>query len=344
MSVHRILVINTGSTSVKLALFENDRQTAEHTAPGAGTTRVRAEIADFLANEGAELHGLSAIAARGGLLRPLPGGTYRVNETMVAHLAEGTYGRHASNLSACIAFELAQEAGIPAFVVDPVTVDELIDEARLTGLPEIERRSIFHALSQRAAARKAATALGTAYEEARLIVAHMGGGVSVGAHRDGRVVDVNNAFDGDGPIAPTRAGSLPAGDLVRLCFAGRQTEDELLRKLTGEGGIAAHLGTSDMRELEARVQRSELEAVKALRAMAYTIAKQIGAMLPALDGRADGIVLTGALAGWERLLERIRERVAPIAPVLVYPENLEMAALAQGALRVLTGNAASLDY
>jgi len=228
--------------------------------------------------------------------------------------------------------------------VDPVVVDELMDEARLSGIPEIERRSIFHALNQKAVARRAAAEIGKPYEEVNLVVAHMGGGISVGAHKKGMVIDVNNALDGDGPFAPERAGSLPAGELVKYAFSGNVELGEIIRKMVGGGGLVAHLGTNDLREVERRIGEGDEQADLVFRAMAYQVAREIGARSAVLSGEVDAVVLTGGLAFSEKFVEAVRERVSFIAPVKVYPGEDEMAALAQGALRVLAGEESALEY
>ncbi|MEI8242669.1 MAG: butyrate kinase [bacterium] len=347
----KLLVINVGSTSVKLALFSDAQQTAateaafDHALAGApAVAAVVAAARAFLHGAGVDPDSLRAIAARGGLLRPLAGGTYRVNAAMLQDLAAATYGRHASNFSALAAAELARRAGTPAYIVDPVTVDELADEAAITGIPAIRRRSIFHALSQKAAARRAAAELGKRYEESSLIVAHLGGGISVAAHQHGRVIDVNNALDGDGPLAPERAGTIPAGSLAELCLSGKHTLPEIKRMLAGHGGMSAHLGTDDMRQVEQRIQAGDARAALLTRAMALAIARQIGAMAAVLSGRVDAIVLTGALVQWLRLRDLLHPRIAFLGPVLIYAENMEMAALAQGVQRVLTGAEHAQDY
>jgi len=346
-----ILVINVGSTSVKLALFTGAQQSAAtETAfatklAGAEAVATIVEAARvFLRQAGVELANVRAIAARGGLLRPLAGGTYQVNDAIRQDLAEAKYGRHASNFSALAATELGRDAGIPAYIVDPVTVDELAEETAITGIPAIRRRSIFHALSQKAAARRAAAELGRRYEDISLIVAHLGGGISVAAHQQGRVIDVNNALDGDGPLTPERAGTIPAGALAALCFSGNYTLPEIKRMLTGHGGMFAHLETRDMRQVEQRIRNGDAHAELLTRAMGLSIARQIGAMSAVLSGRVDGIVLTGALVQWQRLLDLVRPRIAFLAPVFVYPENLEMSALALGVLRVLSGEETAKEY
>jgi butyrate kinase len=352
----RILVVNPGSLSTKIALYIDDRclraETVNHSPSElASFAHIqeqfavrRAAVLACLAEWGEPLEGLAAVVGRGGLVKPLVGGVYRVNADMVHDLRHGVSGEHASNLGGLIAADLAASAGIPAFVVDPVMVDELEPLARYTGLPEIRRVSIFHALNQRAVARKAAAELGKDYREANLIVAHLGSGVSVGAHRRGKVVDVNNALDGDGPFGVERAGKLPAADLIRLCYSGRWTEEELLRRVRRGGGLVGHLGANDGREVEARIERGDEAARECFEAMAYQIAKEVCGLAVALGGRVDGIVFTGGLARSARLLAQLRDRVSFLAPVLVFPGEHEMEALAVGAWRALEGLEPILEY
>jgi butyrate kinase len=352
----KILVVNPGSFSTKVALYDGPRclrsETVDHPPEVVAGFRHIAEqfglrrqvVLDCLARWGERLDGLVAVVGRGGLVKPLKGGVYRVNADMVHDLRHGVSGEHASNLGGLLAADLAIQAGVPAFVVDPVMVDELQPLARYTGFPEIARRSIFHALNQKAVARRAATSLGKDYGELNLIVAHLGSGVSVGAHQRGRVVDVNNALDGDGPFGVERAGRLPAGDLIRLCFSGRWTEAELLRRVRRGGGLVAHLGVNDGREVEARIARGDERARECFEALAYWIAKEVGALAAALEGQVDTIVLTGGLARSERLVGWIRRRVEFLAPVMAFPGEHEMEALALGALRALEGEEPVLEY
>lgn len=345
-----VFVINPGSTSTKLAIFEGSRLRHERTVahPASRLARFK-RVADQIGFRCAEVESclaacrvrpvdLRAVVGRGGLLRPLAGGTYLVGARMLRDLAVARFGQHASNLGAPLAHHVARLAGCPAFVVDPVVVDELAPEARLTGLPELPRRSVFHALSQRAAARRACSELGVDYGSAVLTVAHMGGGISVGAHLRGRVVDVNNALDGEGPMAAERSGALPAGDLVRLAMrGGRRSAAGLLRRITGCGGLVAHLGTNSLQEACCRAARGDRRARLVLDAMAAGVAKAITGSFAWLSGRPQAVVLTGGMCRSRRLVGAIRRRVDWAAPVLVYPENLEMFALAEGALRVLRG-------
>ncbi len=354
---HRILVINPGSTSTKIAVFEDEKALLEQTLRHATEDlqefksiidqyQFRKEIIlETLHGQGINLNKLDTVVGRGGLLKPIPGGTYEVNDLMVEHLRQGLQGQHASNLGGLIAREIALQFNIPAYIVDPVVVDEMIEEARISGLPEIERRSIFHALNHKAVARRAARDLDKEYDQVNLVVVHLGGGISVGAHQKGRVVDVNNALDGEGPFSPERAGGLPVGDLVKLCFSGRYSQKDLYRRLVGNGGMVAYLGTNDGREVQNRVEQGDDEARLIYRAMAYQTAKEIGSCAAVLKGDVDAIVLSGGLA-YDRdlLVPWIEEMADFIAPVKVYPGEEEMLALAQGALRVLAGREQAQQY
>jgi len=359
----RLLVINPGSTSTKVAVYEDEQplfvETLRHSSQEIGAFEHILDqydfrlqtVLDLLQARQIPLASLSAVVGRGGLLRPIPSGTYRVNDRMVAELRNRNKEReHASNLGAPLAFEIANRVGVPAFIVDPVCVDEFDDVARVSGLPEIERKSLSHALNLKAVARRAAQDLGRPYAEVNLVVAHLGGGISVTAHRRGRMVDVNQALDGTGPFAPERAGGLPVGDVVRMCFGVAPYEglnltyEQMFRKLAGQGGLVAHLGTNNAIEVERRIAAGDEHARLIYQAMAYQIAKEIGAMATVLKGQVDAIVITGGVAHSEMLLGWIRERVAWIAPVLVYPGEDEMLALAQGALRVLRGEEEAKEY
>jgi len=346
-NIFRLLVINPGSTSTKIAVFDNNnliheetlRHTAEELAPFDriyDQDNFRKDIIlDSLNKQGINLSKLSAVIGRGGLLKPIESGTYEVKENMLKDLQSGEYGEHASNLGGIIANEIAKGLNIPAYIVDPVVVDEMQDIARISGMPEIERKSIFHALNQKAVARRAAKELGVSYEDCNIIVAHMGGGVSVGAHRMGKVIDVNNALDGEGPFSPERAGGLPVGDMVKLCFSGKYTIDEIKKMLKGKGGLVAYLGTNDGREVENRIKEGDKEAELVYSAMAYQVAKEIGSCAAALKGKVDAIVLTGGIAYDKIFVGWIKERVEFISKIFVYPGEDEMTALAQGGLRVL---------
>lgn len=353
----KILAINPGSTSTKIALFEDGRQLWDDTQRyDAGVTAQYATIAaqhDFrlaaikeaMAKHGTKPSELDAVVGRGGLMKPIVSGTYVVNEAMLADLESAKYGSHASNLGARLALSLATEGGCgKAFIVDPVVVDELMDEARVTGLPQARRRSVFHALNQKAIARRAAADLGKPYEECRLIVAHMGGGVTVGAHDCGRVIDVSNGLDGEGPFSPERSGALPAADVVKLCFSGEYRREQLQKMINGAGGLVALLGTNDMREVCRRVESGDARAKAVFHAMAYRVACEIGARAVALRGRVDAVVLTGGLAYSEAFDDEIRGWIGFIASVKVYPGEDELKALADGGARVLSGAESAKIY
>ncbi len=356
MSELRVLAVNPGSTSTKIAVYEGKEElfSVNLTHPAAQIAKYakimdqyefrRDVILETLAEKGIDTSTLSAVVGRGGLMRPIPGGTYRVNEAMLRDLRAGLQGEHASNLGGLIAYAVAEPLGIPAFIVDPVVVDELETFARYTGCPEIKRRSIFHALNHKAAARKAAAEMGKKYEEVNLIVAHLGGGISIAAHRKGKVVDVNNALNGDGPIAPERAGSLPAWDLVCFVLDNNYTKDQMKRMLAGKGGVVAYLGTNDMREVEDRIKAGDKEAAEVLGTVAYTCSKEIGARAAVLCGKVDAVVLTGGLAYDKQFVDWVKTRVKFIAPLKVYPGENEMQSLIEGALRVLAGEEVAQEY
>jgi len=345
----RVLVINPGSTSTKIAVFEDGTSLLEKTIRHSSEElkdfkriidqydfRVKVIETELNAN-GFKLEDFDAFVGRGGLLHPIESGTYRVNEAMVQDLKECRYGEHASNLGAIIAYNLGEIAKKPAYIVDPVVVDEMEPLAKYSGLKGIERKSIWHALNQKAVARRAAKDLGKKYEEVNLIVVHLGGGISIAAHKKGRTVDVNNALNGDGPFAPERAGGLPTISLVDLCMSGKYTYEEMKKLLAGHGGLMSHLGTNSAMEVEERIKKGDAYAKLVYEAMAYQIAKTIGEMATVLKGRVDAIVLTGGLANSSMLTNWIKERVSFIAKVLVYPGEDEMRALLEGTLRVLKG-------
>ncbi len=345
----RILVINPGSTSTKIAVFDDDKEVFKENISHPVNELSKFEkiidqyefrkdvIKKVLSNAQYDLKQFSAIVGRGGLLKPIPSGTYLVNELMIKTLKKGENGEHASNLGAILAKSIAEPLGIPAYIVDPVVVDEMEEIARLSGLPQLKRKSIFHALNQKAVGRRAAKELGKEYEDCNFIIAHLGGGISVGAHRKGKVVDVNNALNGDGPFTPERSGGLPAWDLVKLSISGQYTKDEIKKMITGKGGVVAYLGTNDMREVEKRVMEGDERYELVFKAMAYQVAKEIASLSAVLSGDVDAIILTGGLAYSEIFTNWIIERVKFIAKVLVYGGEDEMKALALGALRVLKG-------
>ncbi len=338
--MNTVLVINPGSTSTKIAVYDGTiaRYSAgvTHSAQELAAFRDiasqygfrEARIRELLAGEGFDVKGLAAVVGRGGLLKPLPGGVYRVNDAMKSDLLQAKFGEHASNLGALIADGLASPLGIPAFIADPVVVDELSDLARVSGHRLFRRVSIFHALNQKAVARRWCRENGRNYGDVRLIVAHMGGGVSVGLHRDGRVVDVNNALSGEGPFSPERSGTLPAGDLARLCFSGKYTEQQVLKMITGQGGLVSFMGSNDMRTAEKAFRAGEPEGTLYYKAFIYQVAKSIGALATVVSGRVDAIILTGGIAYGEEVVTGIRAACGFIAPVTAYPGEGELEALA----------------
>ena len=354
--MHRILVINPGSTSTRIAVYEDEEERygvlLEHPKEELDALgRVRAQlplrrqaIAEGLAGAGLLDVLYDAVVGRGGMLRPVASGTYAISPAMLADAADMRSREHAANLGSLIADEFSRRYGVPAYVVDPVSVDEFEPLSRVAGLPGIERRSLSHALNLKAAARRAAAALGRPYPALNLVVAHMGGGISVSAHRQGRMVDVNQALDGTGPFSPERAGGLPVGDVMRMAFAGQYAYAGMFALVTRGGGLLAHLGTNDAREVERRIGENDAHARLIYEAMAFQIAKEIGLMATVLYGRVDAIVLTGGLAHSRMLTDWIRERVAWIAPLFLFPGESEMLSLAQGALRVLRGEEEAQEY
>lgn len=352
-----ILAINPGSTSTKVAVYENETLVAEETIRHtveeldacenvAGQKAVRLRyIANFLRTRGINPNDMDAVVGRGGLLSPIASGTYVVNETMLADLATPKASVHASLLGAVIAKELAGEAGIPAFVVDPVVVDEMEDIARISGWPEIERTSAFHALNAKAMARRYADEHGKRYEDCNLIVAHVGGGTTVSAHQKGRVVDLNNGIEGEGPFSPERSGGLPVAGVVKACFSGKYTQKEMQDIVSRTGGAQAYLGSNDMFAAEKQaLQDPQSMAGRVLAAMGYQVAKEIGAQAAALCGQVDAVVLTGGMARCKPVVQEVEKRVGWIAELVVYPGEDELRALAQGALRVLQGKEQAKEY
>ncbi|MBU5308025.1 butyrate kinase [Clostridioides mangenotii] len=354
--VFKILTINPGSTSTKIAVFDNEKEvfekTLRHSSEEIGKyDRISDQfefrkqvIVDSLAEGGINLSDLDCVVGRGGLLKPIEGGTYEVNAPMLEDLKVGVSGEHASNLGGIIAKQIGDEVNAPSYIVDPVVVDELNDLARISGMPEIERASIFHALNQKAIARRFASENNKKYEDINLVVAHMGGGVSVGAHEKGKVVDVANALDGEGPFSPERSGGLPVGQLAKMCFSGEFTFDDIKKKIKGNGGLVAYLGTNDAREVEDMIEKGDKKAELLYDAMAYQIAKEIGACASVLKGNVDGILLTGGIAYSKSFTQMIIDRVKYITDVTVYPGEDEMIALAQGGLRVLSGEEEAKVY
>ena len=352
----KVLVINPGATSTKIAVFEEDQQLfklgLDHSAEeldqfdkviDQADYRKKA-ILDAVAEAGFQLSDFDAVCGRGGLMKSIPGGTYQVTTSIVVDLVKGVQGQHASNLGGILAREIADELDIPAYIVDPPVVDEMSPVAKYSGHPLIQRRSKFHALNQKAVAKRYAKEHGTSYDQLNLIVCHMGGGVSVGAHVHGKVVDVENAVDGDGLFSPERAGSLPTGDLVSLCFSGEYTEPQIRRMLAGGGGMVAYAGTSDMREVAKMAQEGNAKMAELIDAFHYQVGKEIGATAAAMHGKVDQIILTGGIAYGKKTVDAITDLVGWIAPITVYPGEDELLALAQGALRVLNGEEQVMKY
>lgn len=350
------LIINPGSTSTKIGAFEDEtllfdktlRHPTEEIAKYASIIDQKdfrkKIILDTLREDDCDIHSFDVIVGRGGLLKPIEGGTYAVSDALLEDLKKGVQGQHASNLGGILAREIGDEIGVPSYIVDPVVVDELTDQARLSGMPELPRRSIFHALNQKAVARRFAKEHGKRYEDLNLIVIHMGGGVSVGAHSHGKVVDVNNILDGEGCFSPERAGTVPVGDLIKMCFSGKYTEKEIYKKICGNGGFNGYLGTNDARVVEQMVKDGNAEAKLVQDAFYYQIAKDAGAMATVLEGKVDQIILTGGIAYNPYTREILEQKIGFIAPITVYPGEDELLALAQGALRVMKGEEAAKVY
>ena len=351
-----VLVINPGGGSTKIAIFDDEECILKRSIPHGETMldfdgmvvhrgELERAITDVLAREGIDGASLQAVVGRGGALKPLESGTYLVNDLLASDISKGNVqAKHASNLGALLAYEIAERLGKPAFMVDPVSVDEFIPEARISGLPELERKSLDHPLNSKMVARKAAREMGKTYKEISLIVAHLGTGISVSAHENGRMIDVNNAHDG-GPFSTQRTGSLPVTQIVDLCYSGRYTRDEMYAKLTSGGGLRAHLGTDDVAVAVKRAEGGDKKAALVLGAMAYQIAKEIGAAATVLRGNVDAMVFTGGIAYSDYVVNLVRERVDFLTSnVFVYPGEHEMESLALGALRVFRGEEEPKEY
>lgn len=350
------LIINPGSTSTKIGVFEDEtllfEETLRHSTEEIGQYATifdqkdfrKKIITDLLAEKNFDMKSLNMVVGRGGMLKPIPGGTYAVSDELLHDLKIGVQGQHASNLGGILAREIGDSIGVPSFIVDPVVVDELIPIARYSGVPELPRTSVFHALNQKAVAKRFAKEQGKAYDSLNLIVVHMGGGVSVGAHEKGNVIDVFNALDGDGAFSPERAGAVPSGALVKLCYSGKYTEKEVYKKIVGGGGFNAYLNTNDMRDVEKMVEGGDKNAEEIRDAFIFQVAKNIGSMSCVLKGKVDQIIMTGGIAYDKQVIAGLKERVGFIAPVTVYPGEDELLALAQGALRVLNKEEAAKEY
>ncbi|MCX6232525.1 MAG: butyrate kinase [Bacteroidetes bacterium] len=353
----RILAINPGSTSTKIAVFEGSKQiflkNIKHTSEEIGNFERITDQYEFrktiileeLKNANIEIDSLQVIVGRGGLVKPIPSGVYEVNEALIADLKVGVLGQHASNLGGLIANDIAKSIpGARAYIADPVVVDELHDLARISGHPLFQRQSIFHALNQKAIARTHAKSQNKNYEDMNLIVAHLGGGISVGAHQKGKVIDVNQALDGEGPFSPERSGTLPVGALVKMCFSNKYSFVDIAKMITGQGGYVAYLGTNDAYKVETAANNGDAKAKLIQDAMAYQVAKEIGAMSTVLMGDVDAILLTGGIAYGKPFVEEVIKRVAHIAPVQVYPGEDEMRALAMNGLMVINNEVEVKEY
>ena len=348
MEKYEILVLNLGSSSTKVAYYVNENRVAgENIAHAAGELKKygsiweqadmrQKAIEEFMGKHCINRGSLDAVISRGGHTRPITGGTYLINDVMLKESASGIFGNHACDLGLVIATKLAEGGARPLTAFTPVT-DEFGPLARYSGLPEIERRSSFHALNHKGAAHQYATDAGRPYEDLDLIVVHMGGGISVAAHQKGRMIDANNALAGDGPFSTNRSGGLPVGSLIEECFSGRFTEKEMLLRVNGNGGMMAYVGDNDTLTVEKRAEAGDEKCAEVLEAMAYQTAKEIGACAAVLKGRVDAIVLTGGMSNSRRLTGFIKERVSFIAPVAVYPGEFEMESLARNAYEVLSG-------
>lgn len=344
----KILSINPGSTSTKIAVYDEENlqclHTIRHTAEDLAHFKSVFNQYEFrkniilkkLADDNVDLNEISAIVGRGGLMRPLESGVYEVNDKMLADLRTGT--EHASNLGAILAREIAEQIpGCRSFIADPVVVDELQEVARISGLPQFPRRSVFHALNHKAIGRKYAQTIGTNYEKLNLVIAHLGGGISVAAHKLGKVIDTNQALDGFGSFSPERAGTIDAGALIRMCFEGKYTQAEIQKMMAGQGGLVAHLGTNDTKLAAEKAMNGDKHAKIVLEAMAYNVGKEIAALLAVFEGNVDAVILTGGIAHNQFVVNYIKKMIAPLAHLVIYPGEDEMEALAFAGLRVLRG-------
>ena len=343
-----IIAINPGSTSTKIAVFQNNSpiflNTIRHSVEELEQFKSIYDQFNFrkqlvqkeLDEADINTYLVRAVVGRGGLMKPIESGVYFVNDQMMHDLKNSPFGEHASNLGGLIAYDIAKSLpNAKAYIVDPVVVDELQDIARISGHPLFQRKSVFHALNQKIVARNYAELINKKYEDLSLIVVHLGGGITVGAHKKGKVIDVNQGIDGEGPFSPERSGTLPVGDLIRACFSGKYTEKQMIRMIVGEGGLVAYLGTNDAMEVEKRVLEGDEEAILIYTAMAYQVAKMVGAMCTVLKGKVDSILITGGIAYDKWFVNQIVQRISYIAPIHIYPGEDEMLALAINGLRVV---------
>ena len=343
------LIINPGSTSTKIGVFEDEtllfeetlRHSTEEIAQYASIVDqkdFRKEIiVNLLKEKNFDINSLNMVVGRGGMLKPIPGGTYAVSDDLLEDLKIGKQGQHASNLGGILAKEIGDSIGVPSYIVDPVVVDELDAISRYSGVPELPRTSVFHALNQKAVAKRYAKEQGKDYASLNLVVVHMGGGVSVGAHKQGKVVDVFNALDGDGAFSPERAGAVPSGALIKMCFSGQYTEKEVYKKICGNGGFNAYCNTNDMRDVDKMVEAGDAKAKEVRDAFIRQVAKDIGSMACVLEGKVDQIIVTGGIAYDKAVVGGLKAQAGWIAPMTIYPGEDELLALVQGGLRVLNG-------
>lgn len=349
------LIINPGSTSTKIGVFEDEillfeetlRHSTEEIAQYANIVDQKDFrkniILDLMKEKDFDIHSLDMIVGRGGMLKPILSGTYEVTPDLLEDLKIGKQGQHASNLGGILAREIADEIGVKAFIVDPVVVDEMMPEARYSGVPELPRKSVLHALNQKAVAKRYAKENGKKYEDLNLVVVHMGGGVSVGAHLKGRIVDVFNALDGDGAFSPERAGGVPIGGLIEMCFSGQYTQKEVYKKFVGNGGLNAYLHTNDMRDVM-KMAETDDHAREVRDAFVLQVSKDIGSMACVLKGKVDAIIVTGGIAYNKMIVDALEEAAGFIAPFTVYPGEDELLALVQGGLRVMNGEEEVMTY
>lgn len=353
---HLILVINPGSTSTKISIFENEKELHSRKISHSldiilsfpnicSQLDFRYEsIITAIKEFNITCEDLTCVCGRGGMLKPLESGTYKICEAMVGELKENKYGQHASNLGTLIAYEIGKKFNIPAYITNPVSVDEMNDIARISGIPGIVRQSFFHALNHKAIGKQVAYDNNNKYENMNLIIAHLGGGISVGAHYKGRVIDVNESLEGDGPMTPERSGSVPLGQLYRMCFSGKYTLEEISRMNHGRGGLAGYLENNNAVEIVKKIKEGDSYSKLIYDAMIYQIAKEIGAYATVMNGEVNYIILTGGLAYEEYLVSHLIKKVGFIAEVLIYPGENEMLSLAKGALQVLNGQEIGKNY
>lgn len=352
----KLLILMFGGTTTKIAIYEGDnalfKETIRHsldemkkynTVWEQSVVRHK-DIIDWVENKGHQLKTFNAIVSCSGLVKPCEPGVYTVNEAMVADMKSEKYGIHTSNPGCVLCYELGQEFGIPTITVDPTTDVNMINIARYSGLPQIERPNSYHVANQKATAHMVAEKLGKTYEESNIIVAHIGSGTTIGAHHKGKVIDVNNGIESDGPFSAVRCGAVPVGPLVDMCFSGEYSRQEMHNLLGVQSGLAGYLGTSDGMEIEKRITDGDEKAKEVVDAMAYQVAKEIGARAVTLRGEVDAVAITGGLANWRRVVDAIKYWVEHIAPFFVYPGENELESLAAGALKYMRGEEEIKQY